>query len=172
MDKPSVCTHVEPLLLLKFTTGLQSSVHVIKELLWWITRILRRLNVVSATQFFCHVSNDGSNMLVRIFIGVKNVPTNARDKKNNEKSRAFLHEEIWMLTPYLLHCGYSVQSTHVAVVCKKRHRAKRHRVSKESVASVFRLEANIFIRIYHFRQYVTYVLSDPWRWTAGREKCT
>jgi len=34
MDKPSVFSQVEPFLLLKFTTGLQSSVHVIKELLW------------------------------------------------------------------------------------------------------------------------------------------
>jgi hypothetical protein len=33
-NKPSVFFQVEPFLLLKFTTGLQSSVHVIKELLW------------------------------------------------------------------------------------------------------------------------------------------
>jgi hypothetical protein len=44
---------------------------------------LRRLNVVSATQLFYHISNEEGNTFVRIFIGVKYVPTNFRDK--NEK---------------------------------------------------------------------------------------
>lgn len=86
MDKPSVFPHVEPFLLLKFMTVLQSSVHVIKEMLWWVLRILRRVNAVSATQLFYHLCN-GGNMFVQIFNGVKNIPANVRD--DTEKAVLF-----------------------------------------------------------------------------------
>lgn len=140
MDKPSVFPQVEPFLLLKFTTGLKSSVHVIKELLWWVLRILRRLNAVSATQFFYYVRNNGGNTFFQLFIGVKNVPTNVLDE--NEEVVLF---DIKKFERKHSNCC-TVGILLIRGSLEKCHRAERYRVSKESAASVFGLDTSVYIQ--------------------------